>query len=76
VEVTAHDRTNLLAEVVASISEHKVNITAVNGRSDKSGVATIHLTIGVKDRSQLEQIMNKLRRIRDVYSVNRYISGK
>jgi len=74
VEVTAMDRTNLLQELVASISESKINIMAVNGRTDKDGIATIHLTIVVKDLEHLQHIINKLKKIKDVFTVERFFS--
>ncbi|NLA11907.1 MAG: bifunctional (p)ppGpp synthetase/guanosine-3',5'-bis(diphosphate) 3'-pyrophosphohydrolase [Firmicutes bacterium] len=76
VEVSAHDRTNLLADVTAAISECKIQITAVNGRTEADGTATIHLTLGVKDRRQLEQVMNRIKRVKDIYSVRRHLYWK
>jgi GTP pyrophosphokinase len=71
IEVTAMDRTNLLTEVTYAVSESKINITAVNGRTTKGKMVIINLTFVVKDLGQLEHLMNKVRRIRDVYSVRR-----
>ncbi len=76
VEVSAHDRTNLLADVTAAISECKIQITAVNGRTEADSTATIHLTLGVKDRRQLEQVMNRIKRVKDIYSVRRHLYWK
>ena len=74
VEVTAMDRTNLLQELVASISESKINIMAVNGRTDKNGIATIHLTIVVRDLEHLQHIIAKLKKVKDVFTVERFFS--
>ncbi|HHX86647.1 MAG TPA: bifunctional (p)ppGpp synthetase/guanosine-3',5'-bis(diphosphate) 3'-pyrophosphohydrolase, partial [Firmicutes bacterium] len=76
VEVRAIDRPNLLAEVVALVSESRVNILAVDGKADKDRIAVIHLTIMVQDRTQLIHITNRIRRIRDVLSVSRYPVGR
>ena len=71
IEVDAMDRTNLLTEVVLAVSESKINITAVNGRTNKDGTVTINLTFVVKDLEQLEHIMNKVRRVKDVFTARR-----
>lgn len=76
VEVSAYDRANLLADVTAVISECKIQITAVNGRTEADSTATIHLTLGVKDRRQLEQVMNRIKRVKDIYSVRRHLYWK
>ena len=76
IEVQAHDRTNLLADVIAALSENGVQIYAVDGRADSDQTAVIHLTIGVRDRLQLEQIMNRIKRVKDIYSVRRHVYGK
>ncbi len=72
IEITAMDRANLLAELMNVVSESKVNITAVNGRTSKDKVAIIHLTFVVKDLDHLEFIMNRLKRVKDVFSVRRH----
>lgn len=76
IEVRAIDRPNLLAEVVALVSESRVNIMAVDGRADKDRIAIIHLTMVVQDRTQLQHIINRLKKIKDVLSVNRYLAGR
>ena len=75
IEITAMDRTNLLQELVAAVSENKINITAVHGRTNKNQVATIHLTIVVRDLEHLQHTMNRLRKVKDVFSVERFFSS-
>lgn len=76
IEITAMDRPNLLAEIMHTVSESKVNITAVNGRTTRDKIAIIHLTLVVKDLEHLEYIMNRIKRVNDVFSVRRrYGSG-
>ena len=75
-EVTAVDRPNLLSDVVQAVSEHKVNITNVNARTTRDGIVAIHLTFVVTDLEHLEFIINKIKKVRDVFTVGRpYGSG-
>jgi len=62
VEVTANDRKNLLSDIMTAVNESKIDMTAVSARADKNRVATIH-------------IMSKIKKIRDVYAVRRYVYG-
>jgi len=75
IEVIAMDRPNILSEVIFSISENKVNISAVKGRTDKDKMAIIHLTLVIKDLQHLQHVMNRVKKITDVFSVRRYPSG-
>ncbi len=72
-EVTAMDRPSLLADVTSAISEGKVNITAVRGRTGRDRSAVIQITMVVRDRSHLEYIMNRVKKVKDIYTVRRFI---
>ncbi len=75
IEITAEDRKNLLADIMSSVNESKIDITAVNARADKNNIATIYMTMVVKDQAHLDQIMNKIKKIKEVYEVRRYVYG-
>ena len=71
VEISATDRPKLLSDILASFSEERPDITAVSGKANKKGVSTIQLTIMVRDYKNLQQIINKIKKVDDVYSVRR-----
>ncbi|MCJ7806183.1 MAG: bifunctional (p)ppGpp synthetase/guanosine-3',5'-bis(diphosphate) 3'-pyrophosphohydrolase, partial [Clostridia bacterium] len=75
IEVDANDRKNLLADVMITVNESKVEITAVSARTDKNRNATIHMTLIVRDQVHLDQIMSKIKKVKEVYSVRRYVYG-
>ena len=70
-EVTAVDRPNLLTDVVQAVSETKVNISNVNARATRDGIVAIHLTFVVTNLEHLDFIINKIKRVRDVFTVGR-----
>ncbi len=70
-EITAVDRPHLLTDVVQAVSECKVNISNVNARSTRDGIMAVNLTFMVTDLERLEFIMNKIKRVRDVFTVAR-----
>jgi GTP pyrophosphokinase len=71
IEITGHDRRGLLNEVLQAVSESKTNMSAVSGRSDKNKVAMIHMTILIRNTEHLHSVVEKIKRVRDVYSVQR-----
>lgn len=71
VEVTCADRPGMLSEIMMVASESKTNISSVNARTHKNKTATITLSLDISNLNQLELIMTKIRRVKDVYSVHR-----
>ena len=71
IEVAGHDRRGLLNEVLQAISESKTNISAVSGRSDKNKNAIMHVTIQIRNTDHLQSVVDKIKRVKDVYAVQR-----
>ncbi|AKG35840.1 RelA/SpoT family protein [Paenibacillus durus] len=71
IEITGHDRNGLLNEVLQAVSESKTNISAVTGRSDKNKMAMIHMTILIRNTDHLYSVVEKVKRVKDVYTVHR-----
>lgn len=71
IEITGHDRRNFLNEVLQAVSESKTNISAVSGRSDKSKMALVHMTILIRNTDHLQSVVEKIKRVKDVYTVHR-----
>jgi len=71
IEITGHDRRNFLNEVLQAVSESKTNISAVSGRSDKNKMAQVHMTILIRNTDHLQSVVEKIKRVKDVYTVHR-----
>jgi GTP pyrophosphokinase len=71
IEITGHNRNGLLNEVLQAVAETKTNISAVSGRSDKNRLAMIHMTILIRNIDHLQSVVEKIKRVKDVYSVQR-----
>ena len=75
-EVICNDRSGMLAELLAVPSEMRMNIRSINANPNRSNkTSTVLLGLDVKNASQVGQIMTRLRRVKDVYSVTRKIGG-
>jgi len=71
IEIRGHDRKGLLNEVLSVVAESKTNIAAVSGRSDKNKLALIHMTILIRNVEHLQSVVDKIKRVRDIFSVQR-----
>ncbi|USG64088.1 bifunctional (p)ppGpp synthetase/guanosine-3',5'-bis(diphosphate) 3'-pyrophosphohydrolase [Brevibacillus ruminantium] len=74
IEITGQDRSGLLNDVLQVVAETKTNISAVSGKADKNRVATIHMTISISNIDHLQKVVERIKRIKDIYSVRRILS--
>lgn len=72
IEVVCNDKTGMLAELFALPAEMKVNITSLTAKANKSNkTSLVTMGLDVHNSQQVAQIMTKIRRMKDVYSVSR-----
>ncbi|PWK08986.1 RelA/SpoT family protein [Tumebacillus permanentifrigoris] len=71
IEVTGLDRRGLITEVMMAIADSKTDITAVSGRADKRKMATISLSINIRNVDHLHTVVEKIKRVKDIYTVRR-----
>ncbi|WP_188647105.1 RelA/SpoT family protein [Marinithermofilum abyssi] len=71
IEISGLDRNGLLNEVLQAVSETRVNLVAVSGKADRRGMAKINMTISIRNLSHLQSVVEKVKTVRDIYSVRR-----
>lgn len=76
IEVISYDRTGLMADILAALTEMKLSVSSANVKVENTGMAVMNLGIQIKDLPQLDYIMTKIRRIKGVHSVNRMRSSQ
>lgn len=69
--VKAHDRTLILMEITNVIGDARIPLKAINARTTKDHIAMMNLTVEITDTEQLERIVNRLRRVPDVFEITR-----
>lgn len=74
-EIVAYDRTGIMAEIMDTLAEMKISILSVNAKTSDTKNVTIHMGISIKDLAQFEFVATKIRRLKDVYAVERYTGG-
>jgi GTP pyrophosphokinase len=76
IEVLAADRSRLTTDIMNTIADMKVPINAVRARATRNSQATVNLKIEIRSLSQLNQIKEKVKRVKDVVDVFRVTPHK
>ncbi|MFY9663834.1 MAG: bifunctional (p)ppGpp synthetase/guanosine-3',5'-bis(diphosphate) 3'-pyrophosphohydrolase [Candidatus Cybelea sp.] len=71
VEVEAEDRSQLLQDIMAVFAELKTQVSSVNARVRKDGVAVASLTVQIRDLDHLHKLLRKLETLKNVRRVYR-----
>ena len=72
-EITGFNRRGLVNEVLHEIYEAKTNISYVNAKVNQNKIAIIEVTVLIRNTKHLRKIVDRIKRISDVYSVVRTI---
>ncbi|PID15720.1 (p)ppGpp synthetase [Sporosarcina sp. P34] len=74
IEISAFDRQGLLNEVMMVVADMNTPIIAVSGKADKDDIAHIHMSIKIQNIAHLQRTVDKIKQIKDVYSVERVMN--
>ena len=66
---------DIMAEIMAALAEMKISILSINAKTSDTKNVVIHMGISIKDLAQFEFVATKIRRLKDVYAVERYTGG-
>ena len=71
IEILANDRNGLLADIIKQIASVKTRLIAVNSKVNKEKIVITDVTVEVENLDDLNNILKSLRKIDNVYEVNR-----
>ncbi|MGH2451913.1 MAG: RelA/SpoT family protein [Candidatus Limnocylindria bacterium] len=71
IRIEGWDRTGLLRDIAAVISENQVQLVSLAANANADKTATVNATLQVNSVEQLSRVLAKLEGVRDVYTVNR-----
>ena len=75
-EIVCEDKSGVLANLIAVPAEMKLNLHSIHAVPNKTNkTSTVNLGVEVNNAEQVETLMNKLRRVENVYSVSRPMTG-
>ena len=69
--VYASDRSGLLGDISRVFTDKNINITGVNTRTNRQGIATLIISFEIQGKNQLQEITEKLRQVPSVLDVGR-----
>jgi len=71
VNIYAHNRSGLLADISKTLTERNIDIVSMNTRTNKQGLATLSTAFQISSREELNQILSKLHNIDSVVDIER-----
>ena len=72
VEIICEDKTGVLADLIAVPAEMKLNLHSIHAAPNRHNkTSTVKLGVEINNAAQVETLMNKLRRVENIYSVTR-----
>jgi len=75
-EITGVDRAGLLSDVMSVLTDIKMSANWVTARGRKNHQAIIEMVLQVKSLEQLEYLINRIQKVKDVYEVRRTGHGR
>jgi guanosine-3',5'-bis(diphosphate) 3'-pyrophosphohydrolase len=75
-EVRALDRPRMTADVMLEINDTRVHIISVFSRLTKKNWVVMNFKLEIKDMGQLQALMKRIKKIRDVMEVRRVLPGE
>lgn len=71
IRLVVKDTSGVLANIANKISEQKINITSINAKPAKDGTTIVDVSVAISNKTDLENLMQKLKNLQNVYEVNR-----
>ncbi len=70
-QIYANNRVGMLLDITRIFTENKIDITAINVRTNKQGLATIDASFEVRSKEQLANVVKKIFNVESVIDVRR-----
>ena len=70
-KIFCHDRPGLLVDITKIFTEKEINISGIQSKTSKQGIATIEVFFNIRGRDQIKVLVEKLRQIDSVIDVER-----
>ncbi|MBO7288510.1 MAG: bifunctional (p)ppGpp synthetase/guanosine-3',5'-bis(diphosphate) 3'-pyrophosphohydrolase [Clostridia bacterium] len=70
-KIVCNDRAGLLVDAANAMADCKVAVKAINARTVKDNMAIIEASVEIKDTVQLDNLINKLKSVKDIIDVTR-----
>ena len=71
IKIYAHNRIGIFVDISKVFTEKNLDITSMNSRANKQGLATINISFDIKGTEELNTLISRLRQIDSVIDIER-----
>lgn len=71
IKIFGNNRTGLLVDITRIFTEREIDISSINSKTSKQGVATISISFNTKGKEELSSLIEKIRQVESVIDIER-----
>ena len=71
ITIYANNRTGILADISRILTERQIDVTSMNSRTNKQGMATINMSFDIQGKDELNKLIDKLRNVESIIEIER-----
>ena len=71
IKIFGNNRTGLLVDITRILTEREIDISSINSKTSKQGVATISISFNTKGKEELSSLIEKIRQVESVIDIER-----
>ena len=71
INIYGNNRMGLIVDITRIFTEEKIDISSINSRTSKQGIATITISFGVDSKASLSRLVDKIRQIDSIIDIER-----
>ena len=71
IKIFGNNRTGLLVDITRIFTEREIDISSINSKTSKQGVATISISFNTKGKEELSSLIEKIRQVESVIDIDR-----
>ncbi|MBR5336389.1 MAG: bifunctional (p)ppGpp synthetase/guanosine-3',5'-bis(diphosphate) 3'-pyrophosphohydrolase [Lachnospiraceae bacterium] len=71
INIYGNNRMGLIVDITRIFTEQKIDISSINSRTSKQGVATITISFGIDSKESLSHLVDKIRQIDSIIDIER-----
>lgn len=71
IKIFGNNRTGLLVDITRIFTEREIDISSINSKTSKQGVATISISFNTKGKEELSNLIEKIRQVESVIDIER-----
>ena len=71
IKIFGNNRTGLLVDITRIFTEREIDISSINSKTSKQGIATISISFNTKGKEELSSLIEKIRQVESVIDIER-----